>query len=373
MQPSQASTTAGKFAYLVVKWLMPQATPPTVSGWSTATNANGTLNTIVTALYGVNYYCGTAIFYLENIPGGTLNPTVSGVANSGFEADLVVYDGLPTSGTFDKVLRTDSAGNVTGSQTTGNTASTTQANELVVEGVLYGVASGSSNATIGTATSGYTLVRNSGAGNVTDMPSETSSKEVSSTGAQSATWTLGSYSGQFFSAIATFKMSGGATVVSLTTASLQNLAKSTQSRLAPTFSTASLRATAQSIQARIGVALSSAAMTILPKQLSNRLAISTTSQVLNFDEKSIQNRSTIAILNGSIENDSNALQLATNTNLGTASLSFLAKTATIFSSKVIELSLAVLMFVSDPISIGSEEAFQILRRGRSRFRTLFNQ
>lgn len=210
--PSLSGTVATNNAVLVVFWLRPASTAPAApSGWTVGLNVAGTLDASVTTLYGTNYYGGISIFYRDNLPGGTLNPTVTLEANSGLHVEMAEFSGGVTSSSLDQTKGFVSSGAVTGSQSTGSTAApTTQADELVIAACGYGIASGSVNATISTpATTGYTSLVKVDNGLTTDMPFEVSYKIISATGTQSATWTLGSYSGQFYSVLATFKASVG--------------------------------------------------------------------------------------------------------------------------------------------------------------------
>jgi hypothetical protein len=181
---------------------------------------SGTLNTVTavsdsksntyTKILDLDGTQDVTLWYAQNITGGASH-TVTVTFNSGAGAALGFvaqeFTGIASSSSLDKSVIAQGTSTTPAS---GNTAATTQADELVV-GVL-GFSSTSTSITLG---SGYS---NLGSVTGTNLSAALESKVVAATGAQSAGATLGA-SRAWCMGVATFKAASTAAVTATTTSS----------------------------------------------------------------------------------------------------------------------------------------------------------
>jgi hypothetical protein len=150
---------------------------------------------------------GVAIFYVTNASAGTHTFTMSSV--SAQHATLTEFSPL-TSSSFDVATSATTNGSSSAtSQVTGTTASTAQANELVVICCTLGATAGSTSDVLWTdPVSGFTTLQKV-VNLASDLPILHAWKEVSGVGAQSATfnWGVSNSTGFMQAGIATFKAS----------------------------------------------------------------------------------------------------------------------------------------------------------------------
>lgn len=197
--PSLASTTAGNFVALVINNDNGDTASPATgmsppAGWSDAISPNG-------AAGGGMFKPVAAIFYKENIAGGTESGTVTVPASSYCMATIVEFSGVAASSSLD-VTASSSASAVT-SGNTGTTAATALADSvaIVVGGAEDGTGAVTNYST--PATTGYTTIYNSSSAAV-HAAGDHSYKILSATGTQSGAWTW-TTSAVFAAVIAVFK------------------------------------------------------------------------------------------------------------------------------------------------------------------------
>jgi hypothetical protein len=142
---------------------------------------------------------GTHIGYVDatSSAAATISSTVT--AGHDYRVSISEWSGL-SAASFDKSI--DGTGSAA-THASGNTATTTQANELVIVFDSHSAVDTATNA----AASGYTKLVNASDESTTNMPAFVGYKSVSSTGAQSAsvTWE----NGEYVCSVLTFKESGG--------------------------------------------------------------------------------------------------------------------------------------------------------------------
>ena len=145
-------------------------------------------------------YFATAIYYSTGIgsPSGTFTVTATPTTSAEITVTAVEYSGIAATNALDKTASNYGSSN---SPSSGTTAITTQANELVAAVLGYGCASGVCSAS---TPLGYAARMAENDSNYADAQAD--DKTVSSVGAYSANWTTsGVSSNNYFAAIATFK------------------------------------------------------------------------------------------------------------------------------------------------------------------------
>lgn len=211
--PSLTLTTANNLLVLTVYWANPggSAAPVTPPGWSVGLAPTG-----FATRTGGGYFTGAAIYYKISAGG-----TQSGVVNSGgsgawaLNGIISEYSGYLTSGVLDV---TASAGTATFSTSgsVGPTATTAQANELVIACFAGPQVNSSANIALANPISGYTTI-DVQQNNQNHAVGIAGYAEVTSTGTQSAseTWTQ---TGEWAAVIATFNAAGVSGAISGTSA-----------------------------------------------------------------------------------------------------------------------------------------------------------
>ena len=159
---------------------------------------------------------GSGIFYQANVAAGT--HTVTPQANSGHNATLAEWAGISTTTPFDVGANARTVNSSITSQVTGTTATTAQADELVLITLGLGATVGSANVGFTDPVSGFTSLQVN-PNDSSDLATFHAYKVVAATGTQSATfnWT-DSETGQYCGAnIATFKAAaaGGDTLMGM--------------------------------------------------------------------------------------------------------------------------------------------------------------
>lgn len=137
--------------------------------------------------YGTEWQ-GSAIFYLPNAAAGAHTATIT-AANNFWIAGLTEWSGMPTTASLDKTMfgGVAVAGAMSGS--TGNTATTTIANELLIAvfgGTFNG---GTTNAAITDPPAGYTSLGAYQTTSTDNIGVEFCYQVVSSTGVFASNWT----------------------------------------------------------------------------------------------------------------------------------------------------------------------------------------
>lgn len=192
-------TVAGNLAVMTVTNVQGSTTactPP--AGWSTAIAPAGVTN----GAFGAPFATGAAIFYKENLAGGTLTATPGLQSGSAADVTISEWSGYATSSSIDKTASNSATTGTSGN--TGTTAATTVANELVIAVLAEGgLNSSGANGITTPASSGYTSLYTTQNGNQR-TPTQVSYKEVTGTGTQTASWTWTSPS-EYQAVIATFK------------------------------------------------------------------------------------------------------------------------------------------------------------------------
>ena len=152
---------------------------------------------------------GASIFYLPNATAGT--HTVTPEANTSHQQCLSEFSGLMTSASLDQSTSNKSNADTHTSLATGTTATTTQADELVVINHAIGARNGVSNITYTDPVSGFTTLYNQ-PNDATSVGVLQAYKVLATTGTQTATFNW--VSGETFmgsqAVIATFKAAGAA-------------------------------------------------------------------------------------------------------------------------------------------------------------------
>lgn len=202
--PSLTGTTAGNLATITVYYTSDtQATAPAApSGWSVAIAPTP----VTPGVSGAQWHTGAAIYYKENIAGGTLSATVASTGTCAIDAVMEEW-GYTGTGLLDKTTSGSSTPTVT-SGNTGTSAVTSQANELVIVCMAGPQVNVSANHNITNPPTGYTSLDVSNNSN-TDASGEAAYLEVTSTGTQTAAWTW-TTGGEFMGVLATFKGAAGA-------------------------------------------------------------------------------------------------------------------------------------------------------------------
>lgn len=156
-------------------------------------------NTYTKATNGKANSNDVEIWYAQNITGGTTPTITVNTSASGTSSGIAQeYSGL-TASAFDKAV---SGTGIAGTASSGNTAATTSANELIVGGVAMGASTPTAGAGYGNLTVNSTTATNKVA--IED-------KRVTSTGAQAATF--GGAGSIWSCSVATFAESTGATFI----------------------------------------------------------------------------------------------------------------------------------------------------------------
>lgn len=153
----------------------------TAAGWLPA----GVVGPVDSASHSGSYVTGVSKFYLQNCPSGSVSCKVNFPATAfSVSSQIVEYSGYATSGALDKVAVVPLA---SGTTVTVTTAATAQANELVTASVATNFAFNNSATGLTDPPTGYlsNAVNQDTNGKAAF---ESSYKEVTSTGAQSATW-----------------------------------------------------------------------------------------------------------------------------------------------------------------------------------------
>lgn len=204
--PSLTGTTAGNFLALTVGYAQQtNGNPPTVAGWQAAENP-----TAQSFLAGAAF-CGAAIFYKENIAGGTDSPTVTPAAGStgcAISCQIEEHSGIATSSSLDTAHTNNAAASGT-SGDSGTTGSTTVPNTLVISALALADVAGASHAAWAITTpaaTGYTSAGVHQDDTATGRPAEFSYKYVTSAGTQIASWASWGFSAAYQAVIAAFKL-----------------------------------------------------------------------------------------------------------------------------------------------------------------------
>lgn len=178
------------------------ASPPAPAGWAKALNA-----TWVTANFS-GYNSGVEIYYQEAASSGAASCSLDAVeSNAALRARPYEFAYTGTS-LLDKISTNSAATPGATGGDSGTTATTSQANELVI--AVFTIANVLQSATQGISDppSGFTTLDVSQTSFTTGC-GEAAYKEVSATGAQLATWTSSGAAGEWMGGIATFRGAGG--------------------------------------------------------------------------------------------------------------------------------------------------------------------
>lgn len=198
--PSITGTTAQNILFLPVLWSTTGFTAPsTPAGWSSAGPSQ-----IVTCHANGGFGTGCSLFYKENIPGGSINPTVSfGAATVAAHGFIVEFSGALLSSSLDKF---NGGANVTNgtSGNSGTTGTLAQSVEIVIALMAGPQVGASSNVGINSpATGGFTALDVS-QNNSTNAVGQVSYAITVANTALTAGWTW-TTSGEMTAIIATFQ------------------------------------------------------------------------------------------------------------------------------------------------------------------------
>jgi hypothetical protein len=231
------SVTSGNLVIAVSSWAInagltsvPSLDSTSVTaGWQEAGHAGG-----VDSSGHPGWTTGVSVYYLQNAPSGTASLKLNYPASTYARTILAEYGGYATSAPVDKIAVNTSAGATT---LTVTSATTSQANELVIVGHACAFATSNSNIGLTNPPSGYTslaVVQDTNTGSGVEF----AYKEVTSTGAQSATW---SWSGttEATSIVVTFGTTGAPAAVLSTPTPSGTIATSTTANVGATTDTGS--------------------------------------------------------------------------------------------------------------------------------------
>mgnify|MGYP000432118435 CR=1 FL=1 len=188
------------------------------AGETVPTDTQGTWSTASSGTPGIalSQDGGTGIFYQANVASGT--HTVTPQANTVHNSTLAEWAGIATSTPFDVGANAKTNASTFTSQVTGTTATTAQADELVLIALSLGAAVGVSNVGFTNPVSGFTSLHVN-PNDSTSIATFHAYKVVAATGTQAATfnWTDGEANQYAGANIATFKAAaaGGDTLMGM--------------------------------------------------------------------------------------------------------------------------------------------------------------
>lgn len=190
----------GHAVIVVVKTFADGAGPVPVS---IADNQSGNTYLNIQSQNGANYAGCTAIWWCPTIasPSGTftVTPTFGSVPGDAYKALIELYEVSGLAGTVDQSISTNDGGTGVETTTITNSSANTNANDLVMCAIVTGNAS--FTGTLGTPTTGYTVLNFTDGTTAFGKNGNTAYKIVSSIEASSANWNWSTDSNSYFNAV----------------------------------------------------------------------------------------------------------------------------------------------------------------------------